>query len=113
MTPFRYTQSLWTGSRVYGTPTPESDWDIVWRCNLNRDGLSNLRHHATSTSEPSERYRGPGLYCTMRFGPINFILVHSEAQLDAWKVGTKMLLAEAPVTRDRAIEVFSELFNML
>jgi len=68
-----------TGSHAYGTPTDESDIDlVVW---VGGDAKTLLA---------KEGY-------PIRFGNLNLILVDSEEQWTAWEAGTNALKRIAPV----------------
>ena len=45
----------------------------------------------------------------MRFGKLNLIVCTEPLIYQAWKDGTEKLIAEKPVTRERAVEVISKL----
>lgn len=119
----RYTASLSftrpllsTGSRVYGEPRLDSDWDWV----VLSVGTTT-RRHLTDNSDSCNLPRSDTVYPdgtiesrldgTYRFGPINVIHAGDHVQWEIWKEGTELLLAESgshgPRTRDRAIEVFT------
>lgn len=99
---------LFTGSRRYGTPRPDSDFD--WVLYLTAAGIKELRPLAESDSNPEGQNHGVfGIDTALRFGPVNALCVTTDDQWRAWSDGTERLAAEAPVTRDRAVEVFREL----
>jgi hypothetical protein len=104
---------LLTGSRVYGRPRDDSDTDVVvWAA---EDAVESLCREADTyyTNETNE-YEGAtilGLRAALRFGEVNVLLVTEEWQWRAWVTGTRQLTAEAPVTRDRAVEVFQSKFK--
>lgn len=120
-----------TGSRSYSTPKATSDWDWVvltddniWFKNNadSREFKTGLLSLLTSLILPWRRRREPlyneedtktptthlldGAY---RFGPVNVIWVTSIEQLQVWRTGTALLMTEAPVPRERAVQVFSAL----
>lgn len=112
---------LRTGSRAYGIPTEDSDWDWVLRLYPGESGGGHalLRNHCDRARSSGKRvpaylgdvpYRLSGSY---RFGSINVITVDTEPQMSVWREGAAFLLAESglhgPRTRDRAIEVFTRL----
>lgn len=120
---------LFTGSRRYGTPKPDSDFDWViqlpgsderW-CAQHADEVKGAAATGIDGANDWEHdyFRGAGrlaevspyagsllLETTLRFGPVNLLVVNNTDQLGAWTRGTAQLVTEAPVTRDRAVEVF-------
>lgn len=104
-----YTPQLWrtiiTGSYAYGTPTPDSDLDIVV-C-MGSDDLELLRKHADDASDlkrahPSD-FDGALSSGSFRFGKLNVIACVDPALFDTWWFGTHFLKTKAPVTRDQAV----------
>jgi hypothetical protein len=108
-----------TGSRVYGTPGPDSDWDFVKLTNLKSDNWwahcdQDRSSGTVSTEYTNGESTGPqGMAATFRYGPLNLILCDRAEQFDVWTEGTQFLLARAglhgPCTREEAIAVFSKL----
>lgn len=108
---------MFTGSRCYGTPKPDSDWDWVLMMpgNATRKMLAAFaepmdvdRETNKDVPYPDPAYPGQGrLDMALRFGPVNLIIVSEDIQWEVWEVGTDTLLMERPVTRDRAIAVFT------
>lgn len=97
-----------TGSRRYGTPKPDSDWDIVlFGYELDVEYLARL---ADDTIVPYRIPHSRGLTATYRFGPLNVILVLEFNQWQAWVIGTRNLVNRKPVTRVQAIEEFQHQF---
>lgn len=101
-----------TGSRVYGSPGPDSDWDWVI---LLPYLPHRLRSAADTCRESDEEYRGvKGIDAALRFGPVNLLVVTTRDQFFAWEEGTRLLCAErekfGPVRRERAVEVFQAKF---
>lgn len=94
-----------TGSRAYGSPGPKSDIDlVVMVSNSTRDLL--LRYGTKVEGEDQ----------VIRFGKLNIIACLNEEEFAIWKVGTRMCFIEKdtsgnPTSRERAIEVFSQLFE--
>lgn len=116
---------LSTGSRVYGTPGPASDWDWVvfsvgsttrswFKGNYDYSGRRIPDHDATIYPPDMIESRLAGSY---RFGPVNVIHVDQMSQYFIWREGTDQLLAESalegPRTRERAIEVFTKTMDGL
>lgn len=91
-----------TGSRVYGTPRPDSDLDLVVL--VDSDDLARLRELADKTDtveqEPDDKsYPSDSL----RFGKLNLICISSHAVFEAWRKATDSLALRRPVTRDEAV----------
>ncbi len=104
-------QPFVTGSRVYGTPRKDSDIDLVVLVDeATLKLLENVSEH-TPTRHPNEEYQIGvlGLNASLRFGRLNLLCVTTPEAYEVWKYGTEKLKKEAPVTRDRAVEVFSKL----
>lgn len=89
--------SVPTGSRVYGVPTPDSDWDWVVPI------LPGYEHHLTGvrancdphssgpSAAPYEGATPSRLAGSYRFGPIDMIHVDSRDQLVVWTQSTSLL----------------------
>ena len=87
-------KAFMTGSRVYGTPRPDSDHDMVIRCTLDEQIDLELR------SDHDKK---------ILFGDLNIITCIVDWQFNAWYEGTQRLTDIKPVTRAFAIEVFTSL----
>ncbi len=81
-----------TGSRAYGTPRADSDLDLVVR--VSEAGADALRRMSDN---------GHGYPC--RYGRLNLIIVTDDDQWIARKAQHIGCRREAPVTRERAIEI--------
>jgi hypothetical protein len=101
-----------TGSHAYGTPREDSDIDLViFASEETREFL------AKKLGEGVEDY-GDGT-CQLKIGALNLIVCSNSSRHAAWAKGTAQLIAEAkpgnwggvtaPVTRERAVEVFKSL----
>lgn len=119
---------LFTGSRRYGTPKPDSDFDWVIRLTsgderwVTRHADEVCSQKVPPAAEPNidtyftqprlgSEYAGcDRLEVALRFGPVNLIVVNNRDQWACWEDGTAELAAEGPVTRDRAVEVFTRLW---
>lgn len=91
-----------TGSHAYGTPTAESDVDLVVLVdNLELRKLIELK---LENADPKESTSAEGA-CTasLRFGELNLILTHREDIFRAWQCATENLKSKAPVTRETAV----------
>lgn len=97
-----------TGSRAYGTPREDSDVDLVIRV---RDAATLAA--IIEAADPTDATNKPSAVgfrtASFRFGTLNLIIAHTDRQYADWRDGTATLIAEKPVTRERAVEVFSEL----
>jgi Nucleotidyltransferase domain len=118
--------AILTGSRVYGTPTPDSDLDVVMLMDAKQIAkFAALVGEGYHQSNILVRY---GLSCTIKIntmfhkmvndlsewtnthqGTVNLLLVDTSEAFEAWKIGTEELTARKPVTRDEAVEVFQRL----
>ena len=99
-----------TGSQVYGTPTEESDVDLVIKMSQpecirllellgSKDGISRVEEYGEGQA-------------TLRIEKLNLIICYDNPKrFSDWKEGTTKLIASAPNTREAAIEVFEDLFN--
>lgn len=83
-----------TGSRAYGTPTKDSDVDIVILADSDAESL------LWNLSESSDK---------ILLGRANIIACETEERFDLWKRGTDELIARRPVTRSEAIEHFTRI----
>ena len=99
-----------TGSRVYGTPREDSDWDWVMPWGKNRFDWASL--YADEVKAPEEYYDSRRLIGTLRFGPVN-IIVPQAVYWPAWVEGTKALVARKPVTREQAVDEFQARFTAI
>lgn len=88
-------KSFLTGSHVYGSPSADSDIDLVI-CVSKRD-KQLLVKLSDNKSFP------------LRFGKLNLILARSKSEFESWKEGTKLLIKRKPVTREEAVKQFNEL----
>ena len=87
-----------TGSRAYGSPRPDSDIDLVIRCNSTvRAALHAMRDNATDDSP------------VLRFGRLNIVACLTDDDYAVWKFGTAALEQKTPVKRNRAISFFKKL----
>ena len=92
---------LLTGSRVYGTPTEKSDVDLVL---LVSPALSDQLTFWCDDEETENENSYDN--SSVRYGKLNLLMVTKQIDFDVWKLGTELLIEEAPVERDRAVEVF-------
>lgn len=101
-------KSFVTGSRVYGTPRPDSDIDLVVL--LSCPDLSRLIDAADNQDDlgsPGGEHYEDGR--SLRFGTLNLLCVTDKKHFDVWAKGTEELYAKRPVTRDQAIMHLSKL----
>lgn len=94
-----------TGSYAYGTPTKESDVDLVILLDPYTAGaLASI----ISFSEKDDNYgHSIGTRYNLTFGKLNLIVCTHPLDFFVWKRCTEQLIKEKPVTRDRAVEVFT------
>lgn len=83
-----------TGSRVYGTPRPESDIDLC---------VVVSEHDLALLSERADEDPGSGGH-SLRFGKLNLIVL-GQRSFEAWQEATNELVAMKPVTREKAVEL--------
>ena len=94
-----------TGSRIYGTPTEDSDLDMVVLA--DDDMFDRLRAMYAHENDVDRQYEKDSL--SIRVGSLNMIVVKTELSFLAWKHAKDALVQEVeltgrPVTRDRAVE---------
>lgn len=109
-----------TGSQVYGLPKPGSDIDIALLVDKEEFGLllsKRDKHRYLGTAEsnvgnqsdlpPAERDS-----ISVRYGKLNLLLTTNPEMYEAWRMATKELedekFRDGPVSRDRAVEVFTK-----
>ena len=94
------TPLLLGGSRVYGFPREDSDWDVVV---LTDPETAKILRGAFPRGGKSPRNT------SIKVGDLNIILATSRAEYEVWAKGIKELKARAPVEKAEAIRVFEEL----
>jgi hypothetical protein len=99
-------KSFLTGSRVYGTPKPESDIDLCVL--LTYDEIEKLREFS-DTKLPASRSPSS---VSLRFGKLNIIATDDEKVFAEWRLGTSILEALRTVTKDFAIATFNSIRKM-
>lgn len=87
-----------TGSRVYGTPRPDSDIDLCVT------GISELDYHLLRENADDHKGSGDG---SLVFGRLNLILLDA-AEFEVWREATNELAARKPVTREEAVREFKD-----
>lgn len=98
-----------TGSRVYGTPGPDSDQDFFVLLPWKR--AEELRDRSDSYTESRLEYPLAGITMSLHFGNLNLLVLTEDRQWHAWFAGTNNLKARAPVTRDEAVAEFQAQFR--
>lgn len=93
-----------TGSRVYGTPREDSDYDVV--IGVTQEAFDALIE--TSNLEDKTVY---GDTVTIRHGKLNLIITTCERQWSIWRLGTSILKGRGIVTRDEAVKQFRSLMD--
>lgn len=88
-----------TGSRAYGVPRPESDWDVV--CLLGADQIAALE------ASFEVRWTGSGRAIAW-IGPVNLIICVDRVDYFRWQDVTDDLVRRRPVSRDEAVSAFNE-----
>jgi len=93
---------------VYGTPTQESDIDLVVLLDDdNMKKLTGLAEQIGGLGSPGGVHYEDGI--SLRFGRLNLLCVTSEKHFNVWLKGTEGLTKMKPVTRDFAIEHLKKL----
>lgn len=95
--------SFLLGSRVYGTPNPNSDWDLAVL--IGRSDLDALR------TEFADNLGGSAVdetQASFRLGNLNLLCFTCPVVFDAWRQATKELTARRPVTRGEAIRLIDQ-----
>lgn len=102
-----------TGSRTYGTPHEDSDFDVVVRVTQQQMLVLVLAADIdVAACHDYVEYLGvKGIDLSLRFGRYNVLCVTTEAQLGCWTDGTLELQMRAPVTREEAVATFQRLFK--
>lgn len=102
---------LFTGSRCYGIPRPDSDWD--WVLYSTPTEITELAAFATQATRPTPvaKYADTDMHTALRFGPLNVICVTEERQWQAWWKGTDQLIKLKPVHRSVAVFHFDLAFD--
>jgi hypothetical protein len=100
-----------TGSRIYGTPTSESDLDLV--IFLSKSEAYFIMNHADKDDKSRPIYDDDNIF-VCRYGKLNLIMLTDEDDYNAWKCGTKECLSTKPVTRDfaKAAIIYAKEFNL-
>lgn len=92
-----------TGSRVYGSPAPDSDIDIAVL--LSHGEIAQLLNLSKQNEEVSET---PGATCSIRFGNLNIIATHIETEFAAWLIATRDLEKVKPVPKEDCCKHFDK-----
>lgn len=111
------TPAFVTGSQVYGTPTENSDIDLVLF--IDDEDAAILQRMADDCHvNEAEDYGHPGEIAHLRFGKLNLVCIYDESEFFAWMRATRELIARKPVTREEAkqhiaktVESVKELFD--
>lgn len=98
-------KSFVTGSRAYGTPTEESDIDLVVL--LESEDCFALIAQAEMNHGPLNGSGGPN-DVSLRFGKLNLICLDDPEKFDLWKQATDVLKSRKPVTREEAVAYHRE-----
>lgn len=102
-----------TGSRAYGTPTPDSDIDLVLR--MTEEEYQLLKPFADQIYfDTDPEYGRKCQNHVLRFGKLQLLICTTDAQYRIWFEGTKTLKwlsrnRKAPVLRSEACKLFADL----
>lgn len=94
-------KSFLTGSRAYGTPRPESDYDLVVL--IDKDLEATLRASFSVPEDESLKLKGANGQ------ELNLICVNDEDEYKAWFHATEFLKEVAPVSREHAIRYIKKM----
>jgi len=97
-------KAVLTGSRRYGTPRADSDVDVVIRADEQKL-IETLVANADGTGSMGAGHD----QFSVKYGKLNLIVCLTDAAYLTWADGNASLDAQAPVTRDNAVKVFSAL----
>lgn len=97
-----------TGSQVYGTPTPESDIDLVVFVSPVDLALI-IQAYRQAAGEPATANYDGAVTASLKFGKLNLLLETRADRVAIWQLGTSELKAKSPVVRDVAVETFKGL----
>lgn len=95
-----------TGSRAYGVPRADSDYDIVIRCDRKDAVEFGADLNGDTSGYPLDEHAWQ-----VKKGAVNFILCFTDARFQSWKDGTDKLCTIKPASRDVAKAVFIDLFK--
>jgi hypothetical protein len=83
-------EAFLTGSQVYGTPRPDSDWDLAIYM-----PLAQARRLAAAHADESAYPGDTGPTITLRFGPLNLLIFTDVDKYHAWGRATDRLESTA------------------
>lgn len=84
-----------TGSRAYGSPSDDSDLDIVIRCDRY---VAAVVEALVGKSSSDYDHESVSVQC----GNVNLHLCTTDREYDRWKLGTRSCEVVAPIDRDTA-----------
>ena len=105
-----------TGSRVYGTPREDSDWDMVCWCPEERDldrlvwvasvlrGGTKAKASRDLEGEHHVDYSTADVSACLYIGNLNIIAVTDKKEFELWRDATRLLMRMRPVTREFAVK---------
>jgi predicted nucleotidyltransferase len=97
-----------TGSVAYGTPTAESDIDLVV---LMDTSTARRLNNMADAKQPDSKIYSDDVDIQFRFGKLNIIACYEPEVFQAWRKGTLELAHRRPVTRDDAKEVLKPMVD--
>jgi len=106
-----------SGSQVYGEPTEESDIDLIIRmAKKEMDKLIKILSSKGQIQHIDPNYDNGQV--SIKIGTLNLLICYTDKRYLSWATGTKALRLERrkkgkPLSRERAVEVFSGLRDML
>lgn len=106
-----------TGSQVYGTPTEDSDVDLVIRCD---DWTVQQLVELLVQAEDGPMWYPETEFVSVKVGRLNLLCCLTDTAYAAWRAGTAMCIKKTmpedptwfvpvkPLTREEAVAIFSE-----
>ena len=90
-----------TGSRAYGTPSNDSDTDLVIR--VSYEDFIKLAEAAGRCDEFTV-----SVPHSLQFGKLNVIALTSDEEYNKWKAAYDICKSKAPCSREKAIKIHNK-----
>lgn len=100
-----------TGSQRYGTPTPDSDVDLVIRADPVEIAALMMLCDNQPEPLPTKQYpEGVSDSASLRFGRLNLIACANDETFHAWEGATNICVDMKPLTREVAVDIHKKVF---